>query len=353
MNLSDFHFDLPDELIARFPAEKRDASRLLHLDASGTVFDRQFADLVELLQPNDCLIFNNTKVIPARLYGNRETGGRVELLIERVLDTQTVLSQVKSSNPLKPGTIISVGNYQIVTKERRDQFYVLQSASEQVSMVEILDKHGHMPLPPYIDREDTEFDNERYQTVFAQKEGAVAAPTAGLHFSEQVFERLQEKGVSWDFVTLHVGSGTFAPVRVDNIKEHKMHSEWFEVPDSVVDLVEKTRARGGRVVAVGTTSVRSLETASLSGKLQAMTGETDIFIYPGFKFNTVDALVTNFHLPESTLILLVSAFSGKEPILRAYRHAVDHKYRFFSYGDAMFLERNEAASAVSEESDGV
>lgn len=353
MNLSDFHFDLPDELIARYPAEKRDASRLLHLDSAGVVTDRQFTDLVDLLRPEDCLIFNNTKVIPARLMGTRETGGKVELLIERVLDAQTVLSQVKSSNTLKPGTIISVGDYKIVTEERREQFYVLRSASEQVSIIEILDNQGHMPLPPYIDREDTEFDTERYQTVYAQKEGAVAAPTAGLHFSEQIFERLQKKGVKWDFVTLHVGSGTFAPVRVDNIKEHTMHSEWFDVPDSVVTLIEKTRARGGRVVAVGTTSVRSLETASQSGKLQAMTGETDIFIYPGFKFRTVDALITNFHLPESTLILLVSAFSGKEPILSAYHHAVEHKYRFFSYGDAMFLERNDGAYPMNEETNGV
>ncbi len=353
MYLSDFHFDLPEELIARFPAEKRDASRLLHLSSAGNIIDRQFTDLVDLLEPNDCLIFNNTKVIPARLLGNRETGGKVELLIERVLDTQTVLSRVKSSNPLKPGSLITVGDFQIVTVERRDQFYVLESADKQTTILEILDKQGHMPLPPYIDREDTEFDAERYQTVYAQKEGAVAAPTAGLHFSEQKFERLSEKGIEWDFVTLHVGSGTFAPVRVDNIKEHKMHSEWFDVPESVVSLVKKTQQQGGRVVAVGTTSVRSLETASRSGKLEAMTGETDIFIYPGFKFNTVDALVTNFHLPESTLILLVSAFSGKEQILSAYRHAVDRKYRFFSYGDAMFLERNNNADPVNEETNGV
>jgi S-adenosylmethionine:tRNA ribosyltransferase-isomerase len=343
MNLSDFHFDLPEELIARFPAEQRDASRLLHLDADGTIVDRQFTDLIDLLSPNDCLIFNNTKVIPARLLGNRDTGGRVELLIERILGPGTVLSQVKSSNPLKPGSVIHVGEFKLVTVERREAFYLLQSDDSEVSVLDILNQQGHIPLPPYIDREDTEFDYERYQTVYAQKEGAVAAPTAGLHFSERMFQSLTDKGIEWDFVTLHVGSGTFAPVRVNNIKEHKMHSEWFDVPQSVVELVNKTRARNGRVVAVGTTSVRSLETASRSGELVAMSDETDIFIYPGFKFNTVDALVTNFHLPESTLILLVSAFSGKEPILRAYRHAVERQYRFFSYGDAMFLERNESA----------
>ncbi|WP_144393274.1 tRNA preQ1(34) S-adenosylmethionine ribosyltransferase-isomerase QueA [Pleionea sediminis] len=338
MHLSDFHFELPDELIARYPTEERDASRLLHVSSDGQHHDRVFKDLVELISPNDCLIFNNTKVIPARLLGKRESGGKVELLVERVTGEFEFLSQVKSSNSLKPGAIIQVGDYLLSVIERQGLFYHL-SSGPSVPIFEVLENEGHMPLPPYIDRADTEFDAERYQTVYAKEAGAVAAPTAGLHFTDSILEKLKSKGVQWDFVTLHVGSGTFAPVRVDNIEQHQMHSEWFNVPESVVTLVNQTRRKGGRVIAVGTTSVRCLESASVDGELNPKTGDTNIFIYPGYEFQCVDGLITNFHLPESTLIMLVSAFSGRSAILKAYQHAIEQKYRFFSYGDAMFLEK--------------
>ncbi|NVJ51051.1 MAG: tRNA preQ1(34) S-adenosylmethionine ribosyltransferase-isomerase QueA [Gammaproteobacteria bacterium] len=344
MKLSDFNFELPDELIARFPAEQRDASRLLHLDASGQVADRQFADLVDLVGPNDCLIFNDTKVIPARLYGQRASGGKVELLIERIEDEFRCLSMVKSSNRLAPGSEIFIGDYVLQVIERAGQFYRFTVKGESTPMLQILEQQGHMPLPPYIDREDSEFDAQRYQTIYAKNAGAVAAPTAGLHFTDDIFNRLQAKGVQWDFVTLHVGSGTFAPVRVESITEHQMHSEFYSVPNSVVELIKQTKARGGRVVAVGTTSVRCLESAAAGGDLQASAGETDIFIYPGYQFEVIDALVTNFHLPESTLIMLVSALATQASILQAYQHAVAAEYRFFSYGDAMFIEQ-----AIAEE----
>ena len=344
MQLSDFQFDLPDELIARYPTEQRDASRLLHLNATADIYDRQFSDIVDLVGPNDCLIFNNTKVIPARLLGTRESGGKVEILIERVVSDDEIISMVKASNAPKPGTLIKVGGYQLEVTGRDGQFFKITSLDKSTSVMSIIEQHGHMPLPPYIDRDDTEFDAERYQTVYAKEAGAVAAPTAGLHFTEQVFENLKHKGVSWDFVTLHVGSGTFAPVRVDNIDEHQMHSERFSVPESVVTLVNRTKQQGGRVIAVGTTSVRCLESAVISGSLLATSGDTDIFIYPGYQFKVVDGLVTNFHLPESTLIMLVSALCGKDNILNAYQHAVDNRYRFFSYGDAMFLEPQRLAT---------
>ncbi len=340
MLLSEFAFDLPDELIARFPAEQRDQSRLLEIGQNHELIDRSFADIVDLISPNDCLILNNTKVIPARLLGQRESGGKVELLIERVEDNQHFLAQVKSSNALKPGTIVHVANEKFEAVERVNNFYRFVWHNTQASdLFDVLNHIGHIPLPPYIDRNDSDFDVVRYQTIFADQKGAVAAPTAGLHFSEAIFEALKEKGVEWDFVTLHVGSGTFSPIRVENVLEHKMHSERFTVPQSVVDLVHKTKARGGRVFAVGTTSVRSLESAAQQGELVASSGETDIYIYPGFEFKVVDSLITNFHLPESSLMLLVSAFAGKEPIFKAYRHAVEQQYRFFSYGDAMLLHR--------------
>ena len=341
MKLSDFTFELPDELIARYPAESRSGSRLLVMNGqTGDIQHRQFSDLLDALNPEDCLIFNNTRVIPARLYGKRDSGGKVELLTERVLDQHQILSQVKASNTLKPGTLIHISEqFAFVVEGRQEQFYLLKTASADYSVMEVLEQQGHIPLPPYIDREDEQFDSERYQTVYAQEAGAVAAPTAGLHFSEDLMQAMADKGVEYDFVTLHVGSGTFAPVRVDNVLEHKMHSEVYEVPQSVADLVAKTKARGGRVVAVGTTSVRCLETASANGALEAACGETDIFIYPGYEFKTVDALLTNFHLPESTLIMLVSAFATKEYTLKAYHEAVEQAYRFFSYGDAMFIEQ--------------
>lgn len=344
MQLSDFQFDLPDELIARYPTEQRDASRLLHLNATADIYDRQFSDIVDLVGPNDCLIFNNTKVIPARLLGTRESGGKVEILIERVVSDDEIISMVKASNAPKPRTLIKVGGYQLEVTGRDGQFFKITSLDKSTSVMSIIEQHGHMPLPPYIDRDDTEFDAERYQTVYAKEAGAVAAPTAGLHFTEQVFEKLKHKGVAWDFVTLHVGSGTFAPVRVDNIDEHQMHSERFSVPESVVTLVNRTKQQGGRVIAVGTTSVRCLESAVNNGSLLATSGDTDIFIYPGYQFKVVDGLVTNFHLPESTLIMLVSALCGKDNILNAYQHAVDNRYRFFSYGDAMFLEPQRLAT---------
>ncbi|NVJ59819.1 MAG: tRNA preQ1(34) S-adenosylmethionine ribosyltransferase-isomerase QueA [Gammaproteobacteria bacterium] len=343
MKLSEFSFDLPDELIARFPTEQRDASRLLHIDSNGNPQDRQFRDLMNLLSPNDCLIFNNTKVIPARLLGHRASGGKVEVLVERIINDQELLAMVRSSNSLKPQTELHFGKHILIAVERVNQFYRFKVEGTD-SIFDVLESEGHMPLPPYIDRLDTDFDKSRYQTVYAEKEGAVAAPTAGLHFTDDILAQLNSRGIETDFVTLHVGSGTFAPVRVDDIESHEMHSEWFEVPESVVALVNRTKARGGRVIAVGTTSVRSLESASFENEqgsgfqLKAMSGDTSIFIYPGYQFKCVDGLITNFHLPESTLIMLVSALAGKEVILNAYQHAVEQKYRFFSYGDAMFIE---------------
>ncbi|MEE4245592.1 MAG: tRNA preQ1(34) S-adenosylmethionine ribosyltransferase-isomerase QueA [Kangiellaceae bacterium] len=342
MQLKDFYFELPNELIARFPAEQRDQSRLLKLSADGEIEDRIFNQIVDILEPGDCLILNNTKVIPARLLGQRDSGGKVELLIERVLDENTALTQIKASNSLKPETIICINDVQFKVEGRQSQFYIISSINKNI--FDAIDECGHVPLPPYIDREDTEFDESRYQTVYAEDKGSVAAPTAGLHFTDELLSALEAKGVNYDFVTLHVGSGTFSPVRVDDIKQHEMHTEWYQVPQSVVDLIDQTKARGKRVVAVGTTSVRSLESAAAAGQLTAVSGDTNIFIYPGFKFKVIDALITNFHLPESTLIMLVSAFSGKDHILKAYQHAVENKYRFFSYGDAMFLERNDAAA---------
>jgi len=349
MKLSDFSFDLPDELIARFPTESRDASRLLHVNSVGAINDLNFIDIVNLVRPNDCLIFNNTKVIPARLLGKRESGGKVELMLERMTGEYECLSLVKSSNRLPIGAKVIIEDVTLEVLERVGQFYRFVVAGNQRSILDVLNHYGHIPLPPYIDRSDTEFDAERYQTIYAKEEGAVAAPTAGLHFTSEVFDALKSKGVKWDFVTLHVGSGTFAPVRVESIQDHQMHSECYSVPDSVVELVRETKSKGGRVIAVGTTSVRCLESASQAGALQAQSGETDIFIYPGYQFKCVDALVTNFHLPESTLIMLVSAFCNRSSILTAYRHAVEQKYRFFSYGDAMFLEKADSREELKDE----
>ncbi|MFE8069609.1 tRNA preQ1(34) S-adenosylmethionine ribosyltransferase-isomerase QueA [Marinobacteraceae bacterium S3BR75-40.1] len=338
MNVTDFDFDLPDELIARYPLEERTASRLLCLDGrTGTINHRQFRDLEGLLEPGDLLVFNDTRVIPARLFAVKPTGGRVEILVERVVDAGEVLAHVRSSKPLRPGQTVTVENGPELTMlEREGSLFRLAFPSES-PVLETLQAVGHMPLPPYVDRPDEEADRERYQTVFARRAGAVAAPTAGLHFDEGMLERLAQKGVHQAYVTLHVGAGTFQPVRVDDIRDHEMHSEWIDVPKSVVAQVEQVRARGGRVVAVGTTAVRALESAAQNGRLEPYQGETNIFIYPGYRFRAVDALVTNFHLPQSTLLMLVSAFSGRENILAAYNAAVDARYRFFSYGDAMFL----------------
>ncbi|MET4693964.1 tRNA preQ1(34) S-adenosylmethionine ribosyltransferase-isomerase QueA [Endozoicomonas lisbonensis] len=339
MRVSDFDFDLPDEQIARFPAEERTGSRLLCLDGnSGEIAHRQFADIESFLNPGDLLVMNNTRVIPARLFGRKETGGKLEVLIERVLEEKKVLAHVRSSKSPKPGSRIWLADDNITAEVSGRQGTLFLIDFDQPVLPQ-LQEFGHMPLPPYIDREDGSADRLRYQTVFAEKDGAVAAPTAGLHFDEALLEHLEQKGVNKAFVTLHVGSGTFQPVRVDNIADHEMHSEYIEVPEEVCQAVRETRARGNKVVAVGTTSVRSLESASVSGEIQPFTGDTDIFIYPGYQFRSVDAMITNFHLPQSTLLMLVSAFSGQEAILNAYNVAVKEGYRFFSYGDAMWLTR--------------
>ncbi|WP_418607673.1 tRNA preQ1(34) S-adenosylmethionine ribosyltransferase-isomerase QueA [Pseudoalteromonas sp. US3C1013] len=342
MRVADFSFDLPDELIARFPKADRTSSRLLSLDGpSGAVEHKIFSDILELVNENDLLVFNNTKVIPARMFGQKESGGKVEVLVERVLDEHRVLAHIRASKSPKPGNVLILeGKAKAIMVARHDTLFELEfDRSENV--LDILNDVGHMPLPPYIDRPDNEADRERYQTVYGEKPGAVAAPTAGLHFDDKLMAALKNKGVQMAFVTLHVGAGTFQPVRVESVDEHIMHSEYIEVPQAVVDAVASTKAKGGRVIAVGTTSVRSLESAAKihGGKLDTYFGDTDIFIFPSYQFNVVDAMVTNFHLPESTLIMLVSAFAGQDNIMGAYNTAIEQQYRFFSYGDAMFLTR--------------
>lgn len=342
MRVADFSFDLPDELIARFPKKDRTSSRLLSLDGpTGEISHKVFSDILELVNENDLLIFNNTRVIPARMFGQKASGGKVEVLVERVLDEHRVLAHVRASKSLKPGNeVILEGKAKATMIARHDTLFELEFDHSR-NVLDTLNDIGHMPLPPYIDRPDDEADRERYQTVYGEKPGAVAAPTAGLHFDEPLMAALKNKGVNMAFVTLHVGAGTFQPVRVETIDEHVMHSEYIEVPQDVVDAVAQTKANGGRVIAVGTTSMRSLESAAKihGGKLDTYFGDTDIFIFPGYQFNVVDAMVTNFHLPESTLIMLVSAFSGQDNIMGAYNTAIEQKYRFFSYGDAMFLTR--------------
>ncbi|HHB12627.1 MAG TPA: tRNA preQ1(34) S-adenosylmethionine ribosyltransferase-isomerase QueA [Chromatiales bacterium] len=342
MRKSDFRYHLPESLIAQYPAPERSASRLLVLDAQGQVHDRRFRDLPRLLRPGDLLVFNDTRVMRARLFGRKETGGRVEVLVERLLAPDRVLAQVRASKTPRPGSRILVGDFQLVVEGRQDDLFLL--ALESGEFHAVMAAHGHMPLPPYIRRGDESFDESRYQTVYARREGSVAAPTAGLHFDEALLEVLGEMGVRQARVTLHVGAGTFQPVRTEDLSQHRMHAEWLEVDQAVCDAVAETRRRGGRVVAVGTTSVRSLETAAAEGGLRPFSGETRLFITPGYEFRVVDALVTNFHLPESTLLMLVCAFAGYEAVMAAYRHAVEREYRFFSYGDAMFLERPRSGS---------
>ena len=336
----DFQYPLPPDRIAHQPTDRRGASRLLHLAPDGHCHDRRFSDLVELLQPGDLLVFNDTRVIPARLLGHKVgSGGRVEVLVERLLDEHCVLAHVRASKAPAPGVeLLLEGGVRARVEGRREDLFLLAFAGER-PVLELLERHGHMPLPPYIDRPDTPLDRERYQTVYARAPGAVAAPTAGLHFDEELLARLQARGIEFGYVTLHVGAGTFQPVRAERIEDHRMHAEQVEVDAAVCARVVATRARGGRVVAVGTTVVRSLESAARDGALRPFRGETDIFITPGYRFRVVDALVTNFHLPESTLLMLVCAFAGYDPVMAAYRHAVEAGYRFFSYGDAMFLER--------------
>jgi S-adenosylmethionine:tRNA ribosyltransferase-isomerase len=338
MKKSDFNYTLPPDLIAQNPLENRSASRLLCMNKqSGQLADRQFTDFIDLIQPNDLLVFNNTKVIAARLFGQKQSGGKVEILIERLLDEHHAIAHVKSSKSAKAGTIIKLDSgFSCEVLGREQDLYQVRFHGER-PLLTILAEIGHIPLPPYITRADDKNDFSRYQTVFAEQEGAVAAPTAGLHFDETIMASIQAKGIKQAFVTLHVGSGTFQPVRVENLAEHIMHKEYFAVSQQTVNAVAETRANGGRVIAIGTTAVRALESASKSGEFIAGFGDTDLFITPGYQFKSVDAMLTNFHLPESTLLMLVSAFAGYENIMAAYQHAITEKYRFFSYGDAMFL----------------
>ncbi|MCK9238372.1 MAG: tRNA preQ1(34) S-adenosylmethionine ribosyltransferase-isomerase QueA [Thiopseudomonas sp.] len=347
MRVADFQFELPDELVARYPLAQRSASRLLVLDGpSGALAHRQFTDLLDYVAAGDLLVFNNTKVIAARLFAQKETGGKVEILVERVLDEHRVLAHVRASKAPKPGTRLLLDeNTAVIMLGRQDSLFELEF---EQPVLPVLDRLGHMPLPPYIARADELADRERYQTVYGEHLGAVAAPTAGLHFDEAMLQQLADKGAQTAFVTLHVGAGTFQPVRVEHIEEHHMHHEWLSVGQDVVDAVAACKARGGRLIAVGTTSVRALETAAQTGQLQPFCGDTNIFIYPGRPIHVVDTLVTNFHLPESTLLMLVSAFAGYGATMAAYRAAVAERYRFFSYGDAMLITRNPQPDAPKE-----
>ena len=343
MQLSDFNYSLPPELIAQEALTDRTASRLLQVQLDSQThqaqfLDKTFTDIVDLIDKDDLLIFNDTRVIPARLHGQKESGGKIEVMVERVLDEQCVLAHVRANkSPKAGGLLLLEGEIKAEVIGRQDRLFEIRFLGD-ATVLELLDKYGHIPLPPYIERQDTDDDRERYQTVFAEKLGAVAAPTAGLHFTNELLDAIKAKGVATAQVTLHVGAGTFLPVSVDNLDDHVMHAEWVEVEQSVCDAVAACKKRGGKVVAVGTTSVRSLESAAKqTGSIQAFKGDTKLFITPGVKFNVVDAMITNFHLPESTLLMLVSAFSGYDNIMKAYQHAIQQEYRFFSYGDAMFL----------------
>ena len=337
-SLSDFNFELPPALIAQVPLASRSASRLLQVNRDACI-DRSFTDLPNLLQAGDLLVLNNTRVLKARFFGVKETGGKVEVLVERLLDTHTVLAQCRASKSPPVGTRINLAEaFEVIVGERVGEFYTLTFPDNAIDLIEA---YGALPLPPYIEHAANEVDAERYQTVFAQEPGAVAAPTAGLHFDQTMMDVLRTKGVQFAYVTLHVGAGTFQPVRTENLAEHNMHSEWYSISDETVQVVRATQAAGGRVIAVGTTSLRALESASQSGTLQAGSADTNLFITPGYTFKTVDRLITNFHLPKSTLLMLVSAFAGYERIRHAYAHAIAAQYRFFSYGDAMLLDRED------------
>jgi S-adenosylmethionine:tRNA ribosyltransferase-isomerase len=336
-SLSDFDFDLPPELVAQFPLPERSASRLLDVRPApdAGLVDRAFSDIVDLLSPGDLLVFNDTRVLKARFFGVKESGGKVEVLVERVLDDRTVHAQVRASKSPPPGVRIRLADaFDVVVGERAGEFYTLHFPDDVLSLI---DAHGRLPLPPYIEHSADGHDEQRYQTVYAKEPGAVAAPTAGLHFDLPLLERLQQKGVRLAYITLHVGAGTFQPVRVENLDQHQMHSEWYTIDQDTVDAVRATRAAGRSVVAVGTTSLRALESASQGGELAAGSADTRLFITPGYGFRTVSRLITNFHLPKSTLLMLVSAFAGYDTMRAAYRHAIDQRYRFFSYGDAMLL----------------
>ena len=342
MQRSEFHYELPDELIARHPTGRRSDSRLLRLDGrSGGLEDIGFRDLPTLLRRGDLLVFNDTRVVPARLHGIKESGGRIEVLLERLLDGHRALVQLRSSKPPAPGSGLRFAGGTTASVERREGgFWVIEFASGAAQAFEL---HGEVPLPPYLKRTPEPMDRERYQTVYARVPGAVAAPTAGLHFDAAMLGSVSAAGVSTTRVTLHVGAGTFQPVRVEDVRRHRMHAELAEVPEETCAAVDACRVRGGRVVAVGTTAVRALESAAAAGRLAPFAGDTSLFITPGYRFRVVDALITNFHLPESTLLMLVCAFAGRERVLSAYRHAVEAGYRFFSYGDAMFVEPDPAA----------
>lgn len=350
MKRQDFYYDLPRELIANQPASERRGSRLLCLDGgTGRISHAEFPKLLDLVEAGDLMVFNDTRVIPARLFAQKTSGGKVEILVERLLDESRVLAHCRASKAPKPGSeLVLEDGSQVLVTGRRDALFELLFPSPHTA-IDVLDRLGHMPLPPYIERAASETDDERYQTVYGRNKGAVAAPTAGLHFDEALLVQLAEKGVQTAFVTLHVGAGTFQPVRVDDIREHVMHSEIMDVSAEVCAKVRATKAAGKRVIAVGTTSVRCLESAARSGEIQPYQGETDIFIYPSYEFQVVDALLTNFHLPESTLLMLVSAFAGYAEIMAAYEEAVAQRYRFFSYGDAMFITRNPAAAGKNDE----
>lgn len=344
LTVSDFDYELPPELIAQTPAAQRTGSRLLHLDGASQLHDRQFADLEGLLRPGDLLVFNDTRVIKARLAGHKITGGKVEVLVERITDTDRALAHVRASKSPGAGMVLRLADaFDATVLGREGELFDIRFPGP---VLDLLDAHGATPLPPYITHAADAGDDDRYQTVYAREPGAVAAPTAGLHFDQPTLDRLAALGVERAFVTLHVGAGTFQPVRVDNLADHVMHAEWFTVPQATVDAIAAARARGGRVIAVGTTSVRALESAAAQTEgrtapglpLAAAQGDTSLFITPGYQYRVIDALVTNFHLPQSTLLMLVSALAGVEPIRRAYAHAVAQRYRFFSYGDAMFIE---------------
>jgi S-adenosylmethionine:tRNA ribosyltransferase-isomerase len=342
MKAADFDYFLPAELIAQHPARERGASRLLCLDGrTGAMNDRMFRDLPDFIEPGDIMVFNDTRVIKARLFGHKESGGQVEVLVERVLDAHRALAHVRASKSPKPGMLLRLAGGVVAEVDgRSDDLFELRFVGE-ASVFELLERHGQLPLPPYITHAPQSDDDDRYQTVYARHPGAVAAPTAGLHFDAAMIEALKAKGVAIAYVTLHVGAGTFQPLRDDDISSHVMHSEWYDVSEETVAAIGSAQARGGRVIAVGTTCLRTLEAASQSGELQAGSGETKLFITPGYRFRMVDRLITNFHLPKSTLLMLVSAFAGTENIRRAYAHAIAGRYRFFSYGDAMLLERAE------------
>lgn len=340
MRTLDFDFFLPEHLIAQFPTKNRSESRLLRVqNTPDSIIDDQFANLIDQIAKEDVIVFNNTRVIKARLFGQKSTGGDIEVLVERIMSDHEAWAMIRASRAPKTGAILTLANQlQVEVLGRQDDLFHVKFLA-QPTILELLEQHGQLPLPPYIEHAAEALDEERYQTVYAQHAGAVAAPTAGLHFDEEMLQRIRDKGAQIAYITLHVGAGTFQPVKVDNIAEHKMHSERYVIPTEAAEAINQAQQLGGKVIAVGTTVMRTLESAAVLGPLQACSGETDIFITPGFEFKVVDKLLTNFHLPKSTLMMLVSAFAGYERIMRAYAHAVQQEYRFFSYGDAMLLER--------------